>query len=225
MKQTFFLMSFCLLLSSGLSAQKENAAITNGNNLYKKNNFAQSAAEYKKALSLAPENPVANYNLGNAAFKANDYEAALNSYDAAIKNGKDKPGMEQAYYNQGVAYSKQKKLAESIQAWKNALKLEPDDNEARENLQKALLEKKKQDEDDKKKQDEQKKNDKKKNDKDKDKKDKDKPEPKEQPQQQPSKLNQKQVEQLLKALAQKEKELQDRMQSKNASPVKQDKDW
>lgn len=173
---------------------------------------------------MSPDNPVANYNLGNAAFKSDDYETAVSSYDAALKNGKDKTTREKAHYNQGVSYSKQQKLAESIEAWKNALKLDPDDNDARENLQKALLEKKKQDEENKKKQDQQKKDDKEKDKKDKDKKDKNKPEPKEQ-QQQPSKLNQKQVEQLLKALAQKEKELQDRMQSKNSSPVKQEKDW
>ena len=218
------------LVASALSltgfAQKENPSIANGNNLYKQNNFKQSAAEYKKALSLAPENPVANYNLGNASFKADDFETAVSSYDAAIKNSKLKGNREKAHYNQGVSYSKQQKLAESIDAWKNALKLDPEDNEARENLQKALLEKKKQDEENKKKEDEKKKDDKNK-DKNKDKKDeekkdkeKDKPEP-----QQPSKLNQKQVEQLLKALAQKEKELQDRMQAKNASPQKQDKDW
>lgn len=225
MKQVVLLITLTVSFSLAVSAQKENAAITNGNNLYKKNNFPQSVAEYKKALSIAPENPVANYNLGNAAFKTNDFESALAGYDAAIKNGKDKPGLEKAHYNQGVTYSKQQKLAESIQSWKNALKLDPDDNEARENLQKALLEKKKQDEDDKKKQDEHKKDDKKKDDKDKDKKDQDKDKPQPKDQQQPSKLNQKQMEQLLKALAQKEKELQDRMQSKNVSPAKQEKDW
>ncbi|MEO6917304.1 MAG: tetratricopeptide repeat protein [Chitinophagaceae bacterium] len=223
MKQILTLIIFCMCWSLAVSGQKENAAITNGNNFYKKNNFQQSAAEYKKALTISPENPVASYNLGNAAFKSNDFETALGSYEAAIKNSKDKAGREKSFYNQGVTYSKQQKLAESIQSWKNALKLNADDNEARENLQKALLEKKKQDEEEKKKQDEKKKDDKKKDDKEK--QDKDKPEQNEQPKPPQSKLNQKQVEQLLKALAQKEKELQDRMQSKNVSPGKQEKDW
>ena len=42
--------------------------------------------------------------------------------------------------NQGVALMKQKKLEESINAWKNALKLDPNDLDARDNLQKALQE-------------------------------------------------------------------------------------
>ena len=39
---------------------------------------------------------------------------------------------------------RQKKLEESIDAWKNALRLDPADSEARDNLIRALLEKKKQ---------------------------------------------------------------------------------
>ena len=48
-----------------------------------------------------------------------------------------------AYYNKGVVLSRSKKLEESIEAYKNALRQNPDDKEARENLQKALLELKK----------------------------------------------------------------------------------
>ena len=39
---------------------------------------------------------------------------------------------------------RQKKIDESIDAWKNALRLNPADNDARENLVRALMEKKKQ---------------------------------------------------------------------------------
>jgi tetratricopeptide (TPR) repeat protein len=205
-----------LLLAYG-QRPNVNSEIINGNNLYKQKIFDQSAASYKKALEVAPDNPVANYNLGNARFRTSQFDEAVNSFDAIIANSSIKPIREKSFYNKGVAYSKQQKLDESIEAWKNALKLDPADKEARENLQKALLEKKK----------EQQKQDQKKDKKDKKKEDqkKDKNKQDQKPEQQQSKLNKKQVEQLLKALAQKEKEVQQKMQQQNASPSKQDKDW
>ena len=200
-------------------AQGANSAVRSGNKLYKENNFQQSMAEYKKALSLKPDNPVANYNLGNAQFRTNQLDEAVNSYEATIKGSNETPIREKAFYNKGVAFSKQQKLEESIDAWKNALKLDATDNEARENLQKALLEKKKQQPKEDEKKDKEKKKDQDKNKK------QDKEKQSQQPEQPPSKLSKKQVEQLLQALAQREKEVQQKLQSKNTSPSRQEKDW
>jgi tetratricopeptide (TPR) repeat protein len=218
LKRIIYIAVLFFFTGSLAFAQKENAGIRNGNKLYKQNNFEQSISEYKKAISLAPANPVPQYNLGNAHFRANQLEEAAQAYEGVIGQNNAKPVRQKAFYNQGVAMIKQQKLQESINAWKNALKLDPNDNEARENLQKALTEQKKQQQEDQKKDNEEKKEDKKKQDKDQKK-------PQQQPQQQPSKLNKKQVEQLLKALAQKEKEVQQKMQAKNSSPSTQDKDW
>ena len=103
-------------------------------------------------------------------------------------------------------YMKQKKLEESIEAYKNALRLNPDDKEARENLQKALLELKK-------------KNPPKKEEK------KD-PKKQQQKKQQQPKMSPKEAEQRLKLLEQKEKELNQRMQKeKSKSGGNQAKDW
>jgi Ca-activated chloride channel family protein len=101
--------------------------------------------------------------------------------------------------------SGQKKLEESIEAYKNALRRNPDDKEARENLQKALLELKKKTpppppppkKENKKNQQKQ----------------------KEQPQ-----MNQKEAEQRLKLLDEKEKEIQQRMQNAKSGAAQQ-KDW
>lgn len=221
MKKNIFIIIFLALLASVSYAQKENVSIRNGNKLYKQSNFEQSLSEYKKALTASPESPVANYNLGNAEFRTNQLAEAVGSYDASINNSTEKPVKEKSFYNKGVAYSKQQNLQESIDAWKNALKLDPNDQEARENLQKALLEQKKQQQKDDQKKDEKEK----KKDKQKQNKDKDKQPQQQQPQQPQSRLSQKQVEQLLKALAQKEKEVQQRMQTKNSSPSSRDKDW
>ncbi len=184
-----------------------------GNEYYKQKNFDASAQEYNKALTADSKNTTAHYNIGNAQFRNNKLDEAIASYDNSISNSDNRPIREKAFYNKGVAFSKQKKLNESIDAWKESLKLDPNDMDARENLQKALMELKKQ-------QDQQNKENKDQQNKKQDQKQQ------QQKQQQPqSKLSKQQVEQLLKALQQKEKEIQQKLQRADASPNKPEKDW
>lgn len=199
-----------------MQAQKENATIHKGNELYKQKNYDASQQEYGKVLTTDPKNGTANYNNGNAQFRANKPDEAVQSYDNIIDNSKDKDLRQKAFYNKGVALSKQQKLPESIEAWKESLKLNAEDKDARENLQKALMEQKKQQEQ------QQKKDDKDKKDKKQDQKQK---QDQQKPQEQQSKLNKQQVEQLLKALEQKEKEIQQKMQKGNPVPNRQEKEW
>jgi tetratricopeptide (TPR) repeat protein len=214
-----------LLLFGSLSssAQKENALIRSGNRYYKQKQVDQSLKQYEDAVKKAPGNPTANYNLGNAQFRKNSYSDAASSYNASVEHTTDKTMQERGLYNKGVALVKQQKLQESIDAWKNALKLDANDEDARENLQKALqqLKQQQQSQQQKEKKDQQDKKDQK------DKKDQNKEQ--EQPQQpkpQPSRLTKQQVEQYLKTLEQKEKDIQDKMnQNKAKAPNQPDKDW
>jgi Ca-activated chloride channel homolog len=221
-KIVYISIIFIFHFTSNLFAQNENALIRKGNKLYKEKQFDQSQQQYQKAIEKSPGNPTSNYNLGNVQFRKNSFEDATKSYQTTIDHANDNTIKENASYNQGVALIKQKKLEESINAWKNSLKLDPNDIDARENLQKALQELKSkqpppppQKKDDKKDQD-------KKQDPQKDNKDQ-----QNQQQQQPqSKLTKKQVDQLLKALQQRENEAQEKMNQNKAKSLSQpDKDW
>ncbi|HEY4208292.1 MAG TPA: VWA domain-containing protein [Puia sp.] len=202
------------------SAQKENPLIRSGNRYYKKKQLDQSQQQYEAAVRKAPDNPTANYNLGNAQFRKNNYADAANSYSNTVEHaGADKTMEEKGLYNKGVALIKQKKLQESIDAWKDALKLDANDEDARENLQKALMQLKQQ-------QQQQQEKNKKEEKKDQKNEKKDQQQQPQQPKPQPSRLNKQQVEQYLKTLQQKEKEIQDKMnQSKAKAPNQPDKDW
>jgi Ca-activated chloride channel homolog len=213
-KRTGTLFIAFLLVVNASRAQKTNHLIKKGNQLYMQEQYTQAEQLYQQAAASSPGNGKAGYNLGNALYKNKKNEEALKSYDAATANLTTKEDRSKAWYNKGVVLSKDKKLPEAIEAYKNALKQNPGDDQARENLQKALNELKKQ-------QEQQKKQDKKD-----DKKDKKKEQEQEQPKPKPSNLNKQQVEQLLKALQQKEKALQDKMQkSRMASPKQPEKDW
>jgi Ca-activated chloride channel family protein len=209
-------------------AQSPEALVRKGNRYYKTKDYDQSKLNYEEALKKSPSNVNARFNLGNAEFRKNDFEKAASGYDEVLNAKTDDARLkEDSWYNKGVALIKQKKLDESIDAWKHALELKPDDQEARDNLVKALLEKKKQQQQQK-------------NDQNKDKKDK-KPQPDKEKQQQKdqqknpednhpkpqqSKLSKQQVEQYLRSLIQREKDVQDKMnQNKAQAPDQPEKDW
>src|ERR1700690_52681 len=102
-----FFIFFFFFTSFGFFAKKENALINKGNQLYKEKKFDQSQQEYEKAVTVAPANATANYNLGNVQFRKNNFSDASKSYSTTVEHAMDKPIQEKGYYNKGVALIKQ----------------------------------------------------------------------------------------------------------------------
>ncbi len=206
------LIVIMLLLSNVSFAQQTNKAIKNGNQAYKKNQFETAASSYQKALSKDSDNNIALYNLGNTLYKTDKPEDAAKLYDNAIKSSTEKDIKAKGYYNKGVAFQKQNKLPECIDAYKNALKLAPNDEEARQNLQRALMQLKQQKkpEDQKNKKEQKQENE----------------EQKQQPKPQPSRISKRDAEEKLKSLSEHEKNLQEKLRKvKVAAPNHPKKDW
>lgn len=209
-----FLLSISVLTVFG---QGEKAIIKVGNDAYKKADYPAAANAYSKVAEKNPTNATAQYNLGNALYKSEKIEDAIVAYDKAIIQLIKPVEKSNAYFNKGVVLQNNKKLPECIEAYKNALKLDPVNEDARQNLQKALKQQKKQQEQEKK--------EKEKNKKDND-SEKQKNKDKQQPKPQQSRITKKEAEEKLKALMQKEKNLQDKLRKVNVSaPNKPEKDW
>lgn len=140
------LLMMLLLLCLSITGFTQNAvqSIIKGNQLYRQSQFDLAEEQYRKALEYDPDNEKAKYNLANALQKQNKYDEAAKLLDDLAGNSKDNSLKSAAYYNQGVAYTKMKNLDASIESYKKALRLNSNDREARENLEKALLQKKKQ---------------------------------------------------------------------------------
>ena len=203
---------FLMLITNISFSQSAKKEIVKGNDAYKKKQYNEAVAAYQKALKKSP-NPTAYYNLGNTLYKTGKPEGALQSYDYTVKYAKTDPVKEKAFYNGGVVLQSQNKLGECIKAYKNALKLDPNDEDARQNLQRALQQQKQQQQ-----QDQKDKKDKKDQNKDKDKKDEPKP--------QPSKISKQDAEEKLKSLLEHEKDLQDKLHKVKANATdKPKKDW
>ncbi|MGZ5220509.1 MAG: tetratricopeptide repeat protein [Chitinophagaceae bacterium] len=207
MRQVTILILFITAASTvRVSAQEADKAIQKGNELYKQQQYQQAETVYNEVLEKEPSNNTAKYNRAITLHKQAKPDEAIKAFDDLAFKTENKEIKEKSYYNKGAVLSSQKKLEESIEAYKNALRQDPNDKEARENLQKALLElknKKPPKKDDKKKQQQQ--------------KQQQKPQPK---------MNQKEAEQRLKLLEQKEKEVQQRLQKqKSKTGGGQPKDW
>lgn len=208
-----FSISVIFLVSLLAKSQDDEKAIQKGNEYYRLQQFEKAAVEYNRAVAANPANGTAKFNLANSLQKQGKQEEALKEFSALIEKTTEKDLKSKSSYNKGVVLTGQKKLEESIEAYKNALRQNPDDKEARENLQKALLELKKKNPPKKK---EEKENPKKKQQE----------QQEQQKKQQQPKMSPKEAEQRLKLLEQKEKDVSQRLhKEKSKSGGGQAKDW
>jgi Ca-activated chloride channel family protein len=125
-------------------AQNATESLVKGNQLYQQSQFNLAEVQYRKALEYDPDNEKAKYNLANALQRQNKFDEAAKLLEELGSSAKSNSIKSDSYYNQGVAYTKMKNLDASIESYKKALRLNPKDKEARENLEKALLQKKNQ---------------------------------------------------------------------------------
>ncbi len=229
------------------STAQTNMFLQQGNKLYDQQRYDEASKNYLKALQKDPNNATGMFNLGNALYQTKHYDSSRKVMATTANAIKDKGGKAAANYNIGNTYMAQRKWEDAITSYKNTLRNNPQDVDAKYNLSYAEQmmkqdqkggggkdDKKNQDKKDQQKDKQQQDKDKKDKDnkdkqdnKDGDNKDKqDKPDDKDQkPQGQPSKLSQQQAEQLLNALQQEEKKLQDKLKKEKGVPVKMDKDW
>lgn len=233
-----------MLVSATVTASAQNKQLKQGNRLYEKGNYQDAAKAYQEALARDPKNPTGLFNLGNALYQQKQFDAARKVLGATTQIAKEKNGKSAASYNIGNTYMHEKKWQEAVDAYKQALRINPQDPDAKYNLSYALAMLKKEggggggkndkkdnkdqkdqnkDQQDQNKQD-QNKQDQNKQDQNKDQKEEEK-EQDQRPQPQPSKLSEQQAEQLLNALQQEEKNLQDKMQKSKGTPIKIEKDW
>ena len=214
-----------LLVAVGMQAQSDRKMIRQGNKLYRKGNVAEAEVSYRKAVERNERNAQANYNLGNALMGQRKDSLAITQLEKAAKLETNPLRRAQAYHNMGVICQQHRMFGEAIEAYKEALRNNPTDNETRYNL--ALCKRQQQDQqqdqnqqnkdnkDNKDKQDQQKQEQQQKQDEQK------------QEQQQKQQMSKENAEQLLNAAMQEEKQTQERMKKAQQQPQKRrlEKNW
>lgn len=221
-----------MFVSVAVYGQKtERDYLRSGNKLYKDSTFVKAEVDYRKALELEPKSTDAMYNLGNALLMQQKAKEAMEQFEAASRVEKDKAKLAQIYHNMGVILQSSKQLPQCIEAYKQALRNNPKDDETRYNLalaQKQLKDQQQQqDQNQEKDQKQDQKKDEQQQNKDQQEQDKkDQQQNNQQQQQNENQMSKENAEQLLKAAMQDEKNVQDKV--KKAVQVqgrKLEKDW
>jgi len=133
-----------LMIIVSASAQPANNYIQKGNEAYRKGDFEKAIDAYKDALRKEPENNTARFNLANALQRQNETNESKKNYDEIIAKTDQNSLKSESQYNKALAYVKEKDLMNAVASFKESLKENPSDDDARENLQKALNDLKKQ---------------------------------------------------------------------------------
>ena len=102
--------------------------------LFRDDKFDQAIPEFEAALKYNPNHPEAHYHLGRALYVKGDYEGAKAHYLQTARLDPKAP----VHSGLGAAYFRLGQTSEAIAQFKEALRLNPDDAEASENLRFAL---------------------------------------------------------------------------------------
>ena len=247
----YLILNIVMLFSIMLSAQEKDKMLPKANEDFVSKNYVDAEANYRISKSQFPNRTVASYNLGNSIYRQNQFAESKFAYANALKNIKTRSQKHKVFHNLGNVFMNEKDYTQAVEAYKNALRNNPSDEETRYNyaLAKKMLKDNPPPKDDKNKdkdkkdKEKDKKDDKKdgekdkkdeKNEGDKNKKDdkgdpdkKDQPKDDGKPKPAPGGISKERLENLLDAVNNEEKKIQDKVNAKKAksNPVKTEKDW
>ena len=234
MMKKFYILSMLLLASTahGLAQDKtDRDYLRSGNKLYNDSLFIKAEVDYRKALELNPKSTDAMFNLANALLMQQKAQEAMEQYESVSKIEKDKQKLAQIYHNMGVILQSSKQLPQCIEAYKESLRNNPKDDETRYNLALAqkLLKDQQQDQQnqDQQQQQQEQKEDKQDQNKDQQEQDqKDQQQNQQQQQQNKNEMSKENAQQLLNAVMQDEKNVQDKVKKQlQIKGKKLEKDW
>ena len=228
------------LVAGGMAwGQSVRSLVNGGNDLYEEKKFGDAEVNYRKAVEKEPASVEGHFNLGNALYKQGKTDESVKEFENAMLKAEEKNTRADAHYNIGNSYLKAQQYQDAVKSYVEALKLNPDDMEAKYNLSYAL-EKLRQQQQQQKKDDknQDKKNDKSKNDQqknDQQQQDQEKQKQQQQDQQQQAQQQQKRqaekqmsradAERILDVLKNNEKDVQKKLRIRQAVRPKGEKDW
>ena len=234
MLQKIYIISLLLLGGISVHAQQKTDRdyLRSGNKLYNDSLFIKAEVDYRKALDINPKSTDAMFNLGNALLMQQKVKEAMEQYESVSKVEKDKSKLAEIYHNMGVILQSAKQYPQCIEAYKESLRNNPKDDETRYNLalaQKMLKDQQQnQQNQDQQQQQQEQKEDKQEQEQNQDQQEQDQKNQQQQQQQQQNKneMSKENAQQLLNAVMQDEKNVQDKVKKQiQIQGKKLDKDW
>ena len=234
MLQKIYIISLLLLGVVSVHAQQKTDRdyLRSGNKLYNDSLFIKAEVDYRKALDINPKSTDAMFNLGNALLMQQKVKEAMEQYESVSKVEKDKSKLAEIYHNMGVILQSAKQYPQCIEAYKESLRNNPKDDETRYNLalaQKLLKDQQQnqQNQDQQQQQQQEQKEDKQEQNQDQQEQEqKDQQQQQQQQQQNKKEMSKENAQQLLNAVMQDEKNVQEKVKKQlQIQGKKLDKDW
>ena len=227
-----FLMFVILWFSGSLFAQADRKFIRQGNREYEKEKYSESEISYRRAIDKNKASGDAVFNAGDALYRQKKFDDAGKQFIESHRMNEEKDKRAASMYNLGNSLLMADKLKESIDAYKNSLKLNPGNLETKYNLAYAqdMLRKQEEQQQQNKDNQDQNKDQEKKEDKNRDQdqqQDQQKQDDNRQQQQQERAMSKEDAERLLNAIANDEKNVQEKVKLAKAAKarVKTLKNW
>lgn len=245
------ILLFCLLTASVACAygqRSDRSFVRKGNRMFEDSLFIKAEENYLKAVDMNPELLEGYYNLGNAYTaqqKPNEaveqYRKIANALEGRKKElledpatskkdlDKCKQDLAKTYHNTGVVYHMCEQYDKAVEAYKQALRNNPQDDETRYNmiLAQRMLQQQQQDQQQQQQQDQQQQQQEQEQQQQ-DQQQQEEQQQQEQEQEQQQDMSRENAEQILEAAMQDEKDVQDRVQEQllKTQPKKPlEKDW
>lgn len=125
-----FIIVFCHCFVFAQNSQKE---VVIGNQLFQMRKYNQAETNYRKAVSKNPTNSLALYNKANAVYRQYQNNESIAAYQQALEMAQTKEEKHRIFHNMANAYMNQKNYSAAVEAYKNALRNNPADDETRYN--------------------------------------------------------------------------------------------
>ena len=225
---TIILLTLCVCAF----AQQEAPDVRRGNRAYHNDNYTEAEINYRRGLDKNANSFEACFNLGDALYRQEKYQEALEQYAKAEKLLKADDQLSKSelesrlaaiYHNMGNALYALQQFDKAVAAYQQSLRYNPKDDDTRYNLVKAMEQLKKQQNQQQNQQDQLK------NQQQQKEQEEQKEQQQQQNQQQSSQKNQQMdketAEQILQALEQDEKETQEKLQRQQGKKRSVEKNW
>lgn len=244
MKNSGLIVLFLVTMST-VWGQNERKVIRQGLRAYNDGEFSEAEVQFRKAEDINQESFEAEFNTGTALYGQEKYEETVKQYESLVKQAESSEegspeSLAHIWHNMGNSLLEAQQYAPSIEAYKNSLRLNPDDFDSKYNLayakQKLKEQEQQQDQQDQDQQDQpqdqEPKDQQDQKDQPQDQEQKNQQDQKDQPQEQeqqaqPQEISKEDAERMLKAIQQQEKDVKDKVDKNKAAAakVKTEKDW
>jgi len=128
-----------LLAITCLGFETKSQLIKKGNEAYKEKRYQTALENYQKAQIKNPDSPVIRFNAADALYELNEYRDAERAYEKVNSRRsletEDKSLLAKSLYNYGNVQYRLGQFDKAMEAYKKALDLNPDDTDAKYNLE------------------------------------------------------------------------------------------